>query len=220
LARAIGWALHKQSGVHRDATHLRGDEAPKVRPLAVGSVMSLLDHCHANADNDCCDRPPRPCSTFGFHKSWYRARAIHATRICLQIIHYCSLLSLFLKIALNTLSRRSLLAEMCTNPDMHPIIPLAKMVYPRYFNVYNFHPNDASFMYGTVQSRTDVRQGYPLGTLLFNLAISTPLRNIGERCMDSSAIHAFSGDRKYLITTVLVPPMTALTTEELGKYAR
>jgi hypothetical protein len=91
------------------------------------------------------------------------------------------------------------------------------MIYLRYFNVYYFHPNDALFTYGTVQSRTDVRQGDTLGTLLFNLAISTPLRNIGERCMDSSAIHAFSGDRKYLITTVFVPTVTALTREELGK---
>jgi hypothetical protein len=31
------------------------------------------------------------------------------------------------------------------------------------------------------------------------LAISTPLRNIGERCRDSAAIQAFSDDGKYLI---------------------
>jgi hypothetical protein len=48
LASATGWALHKQTWVDRDATRLRG-EAPKVRPLADGSVMSWLAHYYANA---------------------------------------------------------------------------------------------------------------------------------------------------------------------------
>jgi hypothetical protein len=38
LASATGWPFHKQSIMDRDATHLRG-EAPKVRPLVIGSVM-------------------------------------------------------------------------------------------------------------------------------------------------------------------------------------
>jgi hypothetical protein len=48
LASATGWAPHKQSGFDRDATRLRG-EAPKVRPLASGSVLSRLAQCHAIA---------------------------------------------------------------------------------------------------------------------------------------------------------------------------
>jgi hypothetical protein len=48
LASATGWALHKQTGVDRDATRLRG-EAPKLRPLGAGSVLSRLAHCHAIA---------------------------------------------------------------------------------------------------------------------------------------------------------------------------
>jgi hypothetical protein len=81
--------------------------------------------------------------------------------------------------------------------------------------MYYFDPNDASLMHGTVQSRTGVRQGDPLGPLLFNLAISTPLRNIGERCKDSAAIQAFSDDGKYLIKTPFVPTLITVATEEL-----
>jgi hypothetical protein len=100
--------------------------------------------------------------------------AIHTTRTGLQTIPYCSLLSLDMENAFNTISRRSFLAELYKNPDLHPIIPLVDMIYSRDSTVYHFGPNDASILHGTVQSRTGVRQGDPLGLLLFNLAISTP----------------------------------------------
>jgi hypothetical protein len=118
-------------------------------------------------------------------------RAIHTTRIGLQAIPDCSLLSLDLENAFNTTSRRNFLTELYKNHDLHPIIPLVEMIYSGDSTVYYFDPNDASLLHGTVQSRTGVRQGGPLGPLLFNLAISTPLRNIGERCKDSAAIQAF-----------------------------
>jgi hypothetical protein len=96
--------------------------------------------------------------------------------------------------AFNTISRRNFLAELYKNLNLHPIIPLVEMIYSRDSTVYYFDPNDASLMHGTVQSRMGVRQGDPLGPLLFNLAISTPLRNIGERCKDSAPIQAVSDD--------------------------
>jgi hypothetical protein len=83
--------------------------------------------------------------------------------------------------------------------------------------VYYFDPNDASLPHGTVQSRTGARKGYPLAPLLFNLAISTPLRNIGEPYKDLSKIQAFSDDGKYLIETPFVPTVITVATEELGK---
>jgi hypothetical protein len=94
------------------------------------------------------------------------------------------------------------------------------MTYSRDSTVYHFDPNDTSLLYGTVQSRTGVRQGDPLGPLLFNLVINTP-RNFGERCKESSAIQAFSDDGEYLIKTPFVPTLIAVATEELGKvYSR
>jgi hypothetical protein len=92
-------------------------------------------------------------------------RAIHTTRIGLQAILYSSLLSLNPENAFNTIPRRSFLAELYKNPDLHPIIPLVEMIYTRDSPVYYFDPYDASFMYGTVQSRTGVRQGDPFGPL-------------------------------------------------------
>jgi hypothetical protein len=76
--------------------------------------------------------------------------------------------------AFNTISRRIFLAELYKNPVLHPIIPLVGMVYSHDSTVHYFDPNDASLLHGAVQHRTGVRQGDPLGTLLFNLAISTP----------------------------------------------
>jgi hypothetical protein len=131
-------------------------------------------------------------------------RAIHTTRNGLQAIHDCILLSLDLENAFNTISRRGFLAELYNNPNLHPIIPLAEMIYSRHSTVYYFDPDDASLLHGTVQSRTGVRQGDPLGPLLFNLAIITPLRKFGERCKDSTAIQAFFNDGKYLIKTPFV----------------
>jgi hypothetical protein len=145
-------------------------------------------------------------------------RAIHTTRIGLQKIRDYNLQSLDLKDPFNTISRRSFLAELYKNSDLHPIIPLLEMIYSRDSTVYYFEPNDASLLHGTVQSRTGVRQGDLLGPLLFNLATSTPLRNIGERCKDSAAIQAFSDDGKYLVKAPFVPTVTTVAmAEELGK---
>jgi hypothetical protein len=102
-------------------------------------------------------------------------RVVHTTRIGLQTILYCSLLSLDLENAFNTaVSRRSVLAELYANLDLHPIIPLVEMIYSHGSTVYYFDPDDASLLHGTGQSRTDVQQGDPLGSVLFNLAIYTP----------------------------------------------
>jgi hypothetical protein len=56
-------------------------------------------------------------------------RAIHTTRIGLQVVHDCNLLSLDLENAFNTISRRSFFAELYKNPNLHPIIPLVEMIY-------------------------------------------------------------------------------------------
>jgi hypothetical protein len=116
--------------------------------------------------------------------------------------------------ALNTISRRSFLAELYKNPDLHPIFPLVEMIYSRDSTVHYFDPNDASLF--TTRSSL-VRQGDPLGPVLFNLAISTPLRNIRERCKDSSAIQIFSNYGTYLIKTPFVPTVLAVATEKFGK---
>jgi hypothetical protein len=146
--------------------------------------------------------------------------AIHTTPIGLQTILHCSLLSLDMENAINTISRRSFLAELYKNPelpDLHPIITLVEMICSRDSTVYHFDPNDASFLHDTVQSRNGVRQGDPLGPLLFNLAIVTPLPDIGERCKDSTTIQAFYDDGKYLIKMPLVPTVITVATDELRK---
>jgi hypothetical protein len=112
LASATGWALHKELGVDRDATRLR-NEAPKVWPLvARSSVLSRLAYCHAIAR----------IATFAadhlgdvqrsvFTKAGIE-RVIHTTRMGLQTIHDCNLLTLELENAFNTISRRSFHAEL------------------------------------------------------------------------------------------------------------
>jgi hypothetical protein len=77
-------------------------------------------------------------------------RAIHTTRIGLQTIPDCSLLSLDLKNAFNIISRRSFLAKPYKNVDLHHIIPLVEMLYLRDSTVNYFDPKDASLLYGTV----------------------------------------------------------------------
>jgi hypothetical protein len=59
--------------------------------------------------------------------------------------------SLDLENAFNTISRRSFLAELYKNHDLHPIIPLVEMMYSsRESTVYYFDPDDASLVHGTV----------------------------------------------------------------------
>jgi hypothetical protein len=120
--------------------------------------MSRLAHCHAIA---------RIATVAADHQGHVQRslftkagteRAIHTTRIGLQAIHDCNLLSLDLENAFNTIARQRFLAELYKNPDLHPIIPLVEMIYSRDSTVYFFDPNDASHMHGTVQSRTGVRQ--------------------------------------------------------------
>jgi hypothetical protein len=46
---------------------------------------------------------------------------------------------------------------------------------------------------------------------------SAPLRSTGERWRDSSAIHAFYDDGKYLITTAYFSSVIAVASKELGR---
>jgi hypothetical protein len=154
LASATGWALHKQTGVDRDATRLRG-EAPKVRPLAAGSVLSRLAHCHAIA---------RIAIVAANHLDYVQRsvftkagieRAIHTTRIGLQAILDCCLLSLDLENAFNTISRRSFLAELYKNHDLYPIFPLVEMICSRDSTGYYFAPTrHGSISYGCPTRRS------------------------------------------------------------------
>jgi hypothetical protein len=130
LASAIGWALHKQTWVDRDATRLRG-EAPNARPLVAGSVLSRLAHCHAIARIGTIAADHLSHVQRSFFTRAGIERVIHATRIGLQAIPDCSLLSLGLENALITISRRSFLAELYKNSNLHPIIPLVEMIYSR-----------------------------------------------------------------------------------------
>jgi hypothetical protein len=98
----------------------------------------------------------------------------------LQTIPDCSRLSLDLVKRLQHHFRRSFLAELCKNPDSHPVIPFVEMIHSRDCGVYFFDPNDASLVYGTVKSRTGVRHGDPLGPLWFSLAVSTPCGILGN----------------------------------------
>jgi hypothetical protein len=148
-ASATGSDLHKHTCVDRDATRLRG-EAPKGRPLALGSVMSRLARCHAIAwiATVAVDHMGN-VQTSIFTKSGIE-RAMDTTRIGLQTIPYCNLLSLDLENAVNIISHLSFLVELCKRPDLHPIIPLVEIIYSRGSNVYCFNLSDASLWYGTV----------------------------------------------------------------------
>jgi hypothetical protein len=176
LASAIKWALHKETRVDRGATRLHG-ESPKVQPLASGRVLSRLSDCHAIARiaalvADHMGHVER----FVFTKAGIER--VTTTCIGLHTMLDCNLRILDLENTFNTISRRAFLAELCKNPDLHPTIPLVEMIHSRDYAVYYFDPNDASLLYGTILSRTGVRQRDPLGPLLFNLEISIPLRNI------------------------------------------
>jgi hypothetical protein len=119
-------------------------------------------HC---ADSHCCGRPPWLCTKSLFTIAGIE-QAIHTTRIGLQTLLDCSLLSLDPENAFNTISRRSFLAELYNTLVFYPIPSLVEMIYSRDSTVYYFDPNDASFLYGMVLSLTGVQQGDPLGPLL------------------------------------------------------
>jgi hypothetical protein len=89
----LGGAFTSSMGVDHDATLVRG-EAPKLRPLADGSVMSRLLHYHASARIgavavDHMGHVQRSVFTKGGIE-----RAIHTTWIGFQTILDCAILSL------------------------------------------------------------------------------------------------------------------------------
>jgi hypothetical protein len=111
LASATGWALHKESGVDRDANRFRS-EALKVRLLAAGSVFSRFAQCHAitrmaTIAADQMGHVQRSVFTKARIK-----RAIPTTRKGLHTTHDCSLLSLDMGNSRNTISRQRFLAEL------------------------------------------------------------------------------------------------------------
>jgi hypothetical protein len=109
LASVIGWELHKQTWVDRDATRLRG-EAPNVMPLAACNVMSRLAHCHAIAQIATVAADHMGLVQRSVFTKACIERVTYTTRIGLQAIHDCILLSLDMENAVNTISRRNFLA--------------------------------------------------------------------------------------------------------------
>jgi hypothetical protein len=161
------FSFHKQTCVECDATRRR-NEAPKVQPLAASSAVLRLADCHAIA---------RIAFVAADHVGHVQRsvfikvgieRAIYITRIDLQIVLDCSLLSLDLENAFDTISRRSFLAELYKSPDLH------LMTYSRDSTLYYFDPNDASLLYGMVRYCMGVRQGDPPGPLLLTWRSSPP----------------------------------------------
>jgi hypothetical protein len=80
MANAMGWALHRQNGVDRDATRLRG-EILKVRPLAACSILSRFPHSHATTRiANVAANHLGPLHRSVFTKAGIE-RAIHTTRL-------------------------------------------------------------------------------------------------------------------------------------------
>jgi hypothetical protein len=149
LTSATWWALHKESGVNRDATRLRV-EAPKARSLVDGSVLSRLARYHATERIEIVAAELLGHVQRSVFTEAGIERATHANCIGLQTIRDCNLRSLDLENALNTISSRSFLPELYLNPALHPSIPLVEMIHSWDFTVSYFDPNDASLLYGTV----------------------------------------------------------------------
>jgi hypothetical protein len=117
-----------------------------------------------------------------------------------------------------TISRRNCLAELYKCLALHPIIPPVEIIYSPDSAVYYFDPAASSAAYAAQFSL--VREyGKVILLVLFYLTWRSvnPLKNIGERCRDSTAIHAFSHNRNYIIKTVFVPSVYRVATEELEK---
>jgi hypothetical protein len=95
---ATGWAFHKQAGVDKDITRLRGKPpSSPVRPVAVISDLSWLARCHAIARvADTAATHLGPIHPSIFTKAGIE-RAIHTARIRLQALPDCCLVSLDLE---------------------------------------------------------------------------------------------------------------------------
>jgi hypothetical protein len=118
------WALDKHTGVDRDATRLR-DKAPKVRPLIDDSVLiTRLAHYHAIARISYVAADHTGSVQRSVITKARIERAKNTTRIGLQTIQDCSLLSLDVETPSNTISRQSFRSELYKSHDLHPIIPL------------------------------------------------------------------------------------------------
>jgi hypothetical protein len=88
-------------------------DLPKVRPLAACCVMSWPAHIHTVDRNvDSAAAPLSHVQRYVFTKAGIERAMIHITRIELQALRECILLSLDMENAFNTIFRRSFLAEL------------------------------------------------------------------------------------------------------------
>jgi hypothetical protein len=165
--------------------------------------------------------------TWGFFNALFSSKPVSNDHIGLKGLPDCSLLNLDLENAFNTIPRWSfLVAELYKRHDRHPVVPLVEMGSSRDSNVYNFDPTQSSTYAALFSHARGVRQGDPLGPLLFDMALRSafirhgvkyPVLNIGERCRDSTAKHAFTDDGNYIIKTAFDPAVYRVATEELER---
>ena len=101
-----------------------------------------------------------------------------AVQAIFEELPHLAVLSVDARNAFNAISREAILAALQANPRLHCLIPVYRMLYmdrPTELLYYEDGPNSAPRV---ILSRRGVRQGCPLGSALFCIALAPVLRRL------------------------------------------
>ena len=167
-----------------------------VRPIAFGTVLvRVAALCSLYAVRDVI-----PASV-GPHQFAVGTR--HGTDMIQWLVQACleirtpqrlAVFNLDARNGFNTLSRDAMRNSLLSTPALHPLLPLYDMLYggPTPCWLYDYESSGAP--YATIQCQCGVRQGDPLGMLLYSITVAPLYSRLAETLGAEGLLVAYADD--------------------------
>ena len=139
-----------------------------------------------------------------------------AVQAIFEELPHLAVLSVDARNAFNAISREAILAALQANPRLHCLIPAFKMLYldrPTELLYYENGPNSAPRV---ILSRRGVRQGCPLGSALFCIALTPVLRRLRLLAGPEAIALSFVDDMAVALLPERLPAVDAALDPVLG----
>ena len=167
-----------------------------VRPIGYGSVLvRLASICLLHDLRDVLEDAVGPHQfAVGTRGGTDMIQWIIQAALEVRIPHPLAAFNLDASNAFNSVSRAAIRTSLLSNPSLHPLLPLYDLLYSAPSECWWYDPRSPDAPYGVLQCTRGVRQGDPLGMLLFCLATAPVYSQLAAALGPSAVLTAYADD--------------------------